>query len=144
MVAARKAMPSLSPVWSRIGNNRHQWLWGRSQNGKSPRSISSSASCASKSGRPVLVSPTEADARELFQRMNSRPDSIISQDSSRLAKYNQDWTVSLFVVFVLVAIIKFSLISLLAPCETETVPGNFVYSCSTRIDRRSFQGSGIL
>jgi hypothetical protein len=40
-----------------------------------------------------LIMPTQADADELFQRMNARPGSIIVNDESNLAKYNQDWTV---------------------------------------------------
>jgi hypothetical protein len=45
------------------------------------------------SGTSPLASPTDADATELFHRMNSRPESILSKDASKLAKYNQDWTV---------------------------------------------------
>jgi hypothetical protein len=40
-----------------------------------------------------LIMPTASDADELFQRMNARPGSMIVNDDSKLAKYNQDWTV---------------------------------------------------
>lgn len=55
------------------------------------------------SSRPYsgLVPPTDQDASELFHRMNSRPGSIITDETAgggtgdaggRLAKYNHDWT----------------------------------------------------
>jgi hypothetical protein len=51
----------------------------------------STASATSTSSK--LVMPTASDAAELFQRMNARPGSIIVDDDTKLAKYNQDWTV---------------------------------------------------
>jgi hypothetical protein len=51
-------------------------------------STSSATNTSSK-----LVMPTASDAAELFQRMNARPGSIIVDDDTKLAKYNQDWTV---------------------------------------------------
>jgi len=44
--------------------------------------------------RHPLVAPTDADAQELFRRMDSQPGSLLSKDKKDdITKYTQDWTV---------------------------------------------------
>jgi hypothetical protein len=85
--AAAKTWNSLPALYLRSSSN------GRGLRDCGPTKASFRAFSRGKAKRSRLVVPTEADATELLQRMNSRPNSVISHDATRLAKYNQDWTV---------------------------------------------------
>lgn len=110
----------------------------------SPRYLTQSSRFSSSG----LLMPTHTDADELFQRMNARPESILvaKNGPSKVAKYNQDWTVrvSIFPHFTYTMIGSHILVFHPSGLRSETISRPIFYCCSSQDNGGGFQSPSIL